>query len=206
MPGFEGNSILGLEARLRGAFVHRADSLPRTLFVAAANKTIASSTTETSLFGTGVGSLTLPATAVEALPVTTRPFWYFGKTIRLTMMGVWGQTNASPTRTVIVYYGATVLCTIALPVFATAVTNPKGWSLEVIMTCRATGASGTINSRGWITLTGDAGADSRQYELGAGTVTIDTTSSNALDLTWTWGTNNASNTITSTIAVVEALN
>lgn len=205
MPGFEGNSILGLEARLRGAFVHRADNLPRTLFVAAANKTVANTTTETSIVGTGIGSLTLPATAVEALPVTTTPFWYFGKTIRMTMMGVWSQTGASPTRTATLYYGSTALCTIALPVFATAVTG-RGWSLAIIMTCRATGASGAVNCRGWITLTGDAGADSRQYELGAGTVTIDTTSSNALDLKWTWGTADASNTITATIGVIEALN
>lgn len=181
-----------LSSRLAG----NTQNLIGCLFTATADSSANNTVTETSLFGTGIGSRTLAAN-----------FFAIGKTLRLKISGYWGQTNASPARTIKIYYGATVLANIALPVFATAVTSPKGWTLDVTITARTLGAAGTVYTQGLITLTGDAGADSRTYALmTSATVAIDTTASSAIGLKWTWGTAAATNTITATNGTLEALN
>lgn len=200
MP-FEGNSILGLEARLRGAFVHRADNLPRLLYTATASATVANTTAETSIIGTGIGSLTMPATAVEALPVTTVPFWFAGKTIRVRVMGYISQLVAGPNRTVKIYLGSTALGTIGPSSVATAVTD-KGFMYEFLTTCRTTGATGTAFTQGTLFHSGIG----QNYMNATSAVTIDTTTAAALDVKFTWGTGDPGNTITSTNVTVEALN
>ena len=200
MP-FEGNSILGIEARLRGAFVHRADNLPRLLYTATASATVANTTAETSIIGTGIGSLSMPATAVEALPVTTVPFWFAGKTIRVRVMGYLSQLVAGPNRTVKIYLGSTALGTIGPLSTASALTN-TGFSYEFLVTCRTTGATGTAFTQG-LTLSTTLG----QSHMGStSAVTIDTTTAAALDVKFTWGTGDPGNTITATNVTVEALN
>lgn len=200
MP-FEGNSILGLEARLRGAFVHRADNLPRLLYTATASATVANTTTETSIIGTGIGSLSMPATAVEALPVTTVPFWFAGKTIRVRVMGYLSQLVAGPNRTVKIYLGSTALGTVGPSSVATAVTD-KGFMYEFLTTCRTTGATGTAFTQGTLFHSGIG----QNYMNATSAVTIDTTTAAALDVRFTWGTGDPGNTITATNVTVEALN
>lgn len=201
MPMFEGNSLVALESRLRGAFVHRVDRVPRLMFTSTADKTVGNTTTETSIIGTGVGTLDMPATAVEADPVTTVPFWFPGKTIRVRVMGYLSQLVAGPNRTVKLYLGSTALGTIGPVSTASAMTN-TGFSYEFLITCRTTGATGTAYTQG-LTLSNTLG----QNHVGStSTVTIDTTTGAALDVKFTWGTANASNTITSTNVTVEALN
>lgn len=200
MP-FEGNSILGLEARLRGAFVHRADNLPRLLYTATASATVANTTTETSIIGTGIGSLSMPATAVEALPVTTVPFWFAGKTIRVRVMGYISQLVAGPNRTVKIYLGSTALGTVGPSSVATAVTD-KGFMYEFLTTCRTTGATGTAFTQGTLFHSGIG----QNYMNATSAVTIDTTTAAALDVKFTWGTGDPGNTITATNVTVEALN
>ncbi len=200
MP-FEGNSILGIEARLRGAFVHRADNLPRLLYTATASATVANTTSETSIIGTGIGSLTMPATAVEALPVTTVPFWFAGKTIRVRVMGYISQLVAGPNRTVKIYLGSTALGTIGPSSVATAVTD-KGFMYEFLTTCRTTGATGTAFTQGTLFHSGLG----QNYMNATSAVTIDTTTAAALDVKFTWGTGDPGNTITATNVTVEALN
>ena len=200
MP-FEGNSILGLEARLRGAFVHRADNLPRLLYTATASATVANTTTETSIIGTGIGSLSMPATAVEALPVTTVPFWFAGKTIRVRVMGYISQLVAGPNRTVKIYLGSTALGTVGPSSVATAVTN-VGFLYEFLTTCRTTGATGTAFTQATLFHSGLG----QNYMNATSAVTIDTTTAAALDVKFTWGTGDPGNTITATNVTVEALN
>ena len=200
MP-FEGNSILGLEARLRGAFVHRADNLPRLLYTATASATVANTTAETSIIGTGIGSLSMPATAVEALPVTTVPFWFAGKTIRVRVMGYISQLVAGPNRTVKIYLGSTALGTVGPSSVATAVTD-KGFMYEFLTTCRTTGATGTAFTQGTLFHSGLG----QNYMNATSAVTIDTTTAAALDVKFTWGTGDPGNTITATNVTVEALN
>ena len=74
------------------------------------------------------------------------------------------------------------------------------------MTCRTTGASGTVQSQGLLILNMD-GQSAEFWDLeNTGTATIDTTSSQAIDATWQWGTADAGNTITLTNLTIEVLN
>jgi hypothetical protein len=71
----------------------------KLLFSQTADKTVANTTTPTGLFGTGVGSLTLPAGLLAA-----------GSVIRITMTGHY-STTGTPTFTLAVNLGGTELAT-----------------------------------------------------------------------------------------------
>lgn len=162
-----------------------------TIFTATADKNINTTAAETTLFASGVGTLTLPAN-----------FWAIGKTVRITMQGYYSQTGASPTRTLKVKIGSVAVCNTALTVFGGAVTN-KGFAVDVLVTCRTLGASGTVMGQGMVSLEGNA---SPYGTATTATATVDTTASGALDVTWTWGTSDANNKVVVTNATVEVLN
>lgn len=159
-------------------------------FTQTASQTIANTTTETSLFGTGLGTLTLPANALAV-----------GTTIRIRMSGVVSSTGANaPLR---VKLGGTTLATSDALNFAT-ITN-RAWRLEVDITCRTTGATGTVIGQGifWYQISTVA-VNGLGLAMTA-TATIDTTTSLALALTAQWSAANPAHTITCTNATVELI-
>lgn len=166
------------------------------IFSGTADQTIANTTTETTLFGTGVGNLTLPAS-----------FWFVGRQIRIRLAGTIA-TTLTPTADIKLKYGSTVLLdstALALPVLTG--TNP--WKIEATITCRSTGASGSVGAEMDIELTSGGvvvGAALKVAILPVAPTTIDTTSASALDVTFTWGTASALDTITTKTALVEFLN
>lgn len=169
-------------------------SLVGVIFTQTADQTIASSTTETTLFGAGVGTLTLPAN-----------FWTVGKTIRLEIHGDFADTG-TPTAEVQAYFGAVSLVDSGA-ITLSGLSSTEGWQAEVTITCRTTGATGTLETHidwEYETTTGSSAIE-RLDVAGTNTV-VDTTASGALDVTFQWGTNSASNTLTSKIAFITVLN
>ena len=158
------------------------------IFAQTADKTIASTTTPTTLLTTGEGSLTLAADALIA-----------GRTIRLTMRGHLSDTG-TPTLDLIASLGGTTVCTTGAVTLASSVTT-VGFTVIVEIVCRTTGGSGTVVAGG--TLEYDDGTTHDLVKTT--TTTIDTTGTLAIDLTATWGTSSASNTITAQIASIEYL-
>ena len=76
--------------------------------------------------------------------------------------------------------------------------------IDVELTCRTTGGSGTVSAVGaWVEVHG-TGENLGLIKIG--TTTINTTSSLVLDATYAWGTADAGNTLTSQISTVEVLN
>lgn len=166
----------------------------KTIYTQTADKTIANTTTETSMVGTGIGSLTLPAN-----------FLTVGKTIRIKMMGYLSGTNGDAS-TIKIKLGSTVILSAIATIPAT-VTGVL-FELEFTMTCRASGATGTIIGEGHTIIAGGIGfstSTTREMLLTA-PVTINTTQSLTLDTTYQWGTARAGNTLTSTIFVAEVIN
>jgi hypothetical protein len=161
----------------------------KLLFSQTADKTVANTTTPTGLFGTGVGSLTLPAGLLAA-----------GSVIRITMTGHY-STTGTPTFTLAVNLGGTELATTGAKSLETAASN-IGWKLEFEIVCRTTGATGTVVASGIarFRLDGNFGM------VKTTAVTIDTTGTLAITAPGTWGTADASNSITTQTAVVEHLN
>lgn len=165
-------------------------NLVGTIFTATADQNINTTAAETTLFASGVGTLTLPAN-----------FWTIGKTIRVTMKGYWSQTGSSPTRTLRVKAGAVTVISKALTVFGGAVTN-MAWAVDVLITARTLGGSGTLMAQGVATLEGNGSYGTAT----TATATVDTTASAALDVTWQFGTSDANNKVVVTNATVEVLN
>lgn len=201
MTLYEGNSLNALGGRLSGLLISSTRAVPRVLFVSTANAAITNSTTEATLFGTGIGSLTLPAAATEADPVTTVPFWYVGKTLRITMRGYMNKGTTSTTRKYTLYIGGSSVITKTTAAGTTALTS-DGWVIDILLTCRTTGATGTLYAQGKV----DHESISNAWLIGTSTFTIDTTAANVLDVRFKWSALDATHSIVCTDAVVEALN
>lgn len=164
------------------------------IFTQTANTTIANTTTETTLFGSGVGTLTLPA-----------DFWTIGKTVRFTIHGDFADTG-NPTAEIRVKLGATTVSDSTADTLA-GLASTEQWQADVIMTCRTIGATGTVETVVNFEYETTMGSSPIQRLDIAGTSTvIDTTASAAIDCTFQWGTASASNTLTSQVALVEVLN
>lgn len=167
--------------------------LKKVAFTQTANANVASSTSETTIIGTGIGTVTLAAS-----------FLTVGKTLRVRAYGFYG-TKAAPvgTFTLKLKYGTTVLITIS-PTLTASLSNQQ-WEATFDITCRTTGATGTVFAQGSANFWTVATTAGPINAVTTSTTTIDTTTSNKLDLTVQWGTSNASNTITSTNYTMEVL-
>jgi hypothetical protein len=74
------------------------------------------------------------------------------------------------------------------------------------VTCRTTGASGTVIASGRLMITNSTGAASIFKMINTSTVTVNTTAAAAIDVTQLFGTANASNSISGQTVSVEILN
>lgn len=165
----------------------------KIMFAATAAGTVGNTTTETTLAGSGVGTLTMAAN-----------FLTVGKTFKVRAWGVY-SSKAAPVGalTFRLKYGTTTLVTLA-PTITASLTNQM-WEAEFNLTCRTTGATGTVFAHGEIQVFTSTTASGFIVSAPTATVTIDTTASSKLDITAQWATANASNTITSNIFTAEVL-
>mgnify|MGYP001287929233 CR=1 FL=1 len=163
------------------------DGSSKDLFTATASQTVANTVTETTLLGSGEGSLTLAAN-----------FFTAGKALRIHMRGQLGDTG-TPTLNVKLKLGSTVIAETGV----TSLTGVTGveWMLDILLTCRSAGASGSVIAGGLFDYD-----DGSEISLSSGTAqSVDTTGSLVLDVTATWGTADEANTITCQEAIVEAV-
>ena len=158
------------------------------LFTQTATGTVANTVTETSMDSTGVGSKTLPAN-----------FFVAGKKLRIVGYGI-HSASGSPTLRIKVKLGSTVV--LDTTAIATKNSTNEVFHMMAEITCRTTGASGTLFAQGVYDEVGFAGFQM----VNTTTTTIDTTASQAITVTATWGTASASNTISMTNFSVEVLN
>lgn len=164
----------------------------RTLFTQTATTTLANTTTQTTLVGSGVGAMSLPPGILVV-----------GRSIRLKW---YGKIASILTPTFLITYkvGGTsfaATATLTLPVL----TGTKMIMGELIMTCITTGTTGTVLTQGFGVID-NAAAAVAQGMLNSSTNTVNTTIVNALDLMGTWGTASASNTVTLTNMTLELFN
>jgi len=179
---------------LTGFLAGVRQTIDTALFTQTANKTIANTTTETTVIGTGVGTVTLPAN-----------FFTVGKTIRYKTKGYLSGTNGDNITTKIKLGSVTAVTdTSALPATLTNVI----FDLEISLTCRTVGATGTVIGEGRVLLSGGQGFATVTMLplLMTTTATVDTTASNAFDVTFTWGAARVGNSMTTTVGMLEVIN
>lgn len=160
-----------------------------SIFTQTADKTFSNTTTETSLIGTGSGTATLPAN-----------FWTVGKTVVLEIIGIFSRGSGN----------FLFKAKLGASTVATSQNQSPGGATnnvffgKVFMTCRSTGAAGTIITSGYIYIPNNAAAN--QYEFANTTTnTIDTTVSDAIDITMQMSAAAVGNSITSQILTIKVL-
>jgi hypothetical protein len=167
------------------------------IYVSTASVTVSNTTTETSIIGSGVGSLTLPANYLTA-----------GKLIRVQAGGTITFPSGTDTITWKLKIGGTIVVQVgAIDPSAGAVTD-GGWTFEAWMTCRTIGSSGTVQPHSfaiWRSDGGTTGSVRMGQDNFNSAATINTTVSNALDLTFTWSSSVATRTLVCNTFLAEGL-
>lgn len=153
---------------------------------------INNSAAETTLLGTGIGTLGIPANMLTV-----------GKMIRIEMWGSIANTGTPTLQTKIKIGGTTVLDSTAWTM--TSITGTQIWKIEAIGTCRSVGAGGTVQ---WIGnfMCNRTTALIHSISMAGSVVTTDTTAANTIDATVQWGTAAAANAIVCNSVKIEILN
>lgn len=141
--------------------------------------TVTNTTTETTIIGTGVGSLSIPANGFKV-----------GDSFHGKIGGVISTLNNHEI-TIRIMTGATVLASTGL-ISLEAVTA-LGWEIELDFTVATLGATGSICTNGNFAYNRNTG--SLEGFVFQDVQTIDTTISNTLDITVEWNQTNASDEI-----------
>ncbi len=166
---------------------------PGVYFTQTADAVAANSVSEISILGSGVGTKTVAAGALNVI----------GKTLRVTVRGIISNYSGSPVLTLRFKTGGTLFLITSLPI-----NNATGNDFEIslLVTTRTTGIVGLsmfIGSFQHSTTTGVP----QSLTLGTGSVqSTDLTVARLVDVTAQWGTAHPSNTITSLISTLEILN
>jgi hypothetical protein len=159
-----------------------------SLYAATASETVANTSSETPLIGTGTGSLTLPA-----------DFLAEGRTLKLWATG-FQSSVLNPNLTLKVKLGSVIIGTTG--VIAAGTVSSSTWELTMLVTCRTTGATGTVLGQGSYEIFGTAIGSFGIVNTSVSTV--DTTGTLDVAITAQWGTASSSNTITCTNFLLEA--
>jgi hypothetical protein len=157
-----------------------------TIFVQTADNVLADSG---SLFGTGVGTLTIPA-----------DFWSVGKTLVLRVRGYHTMDASPPTINFQVLIGGVVICETGT--YTDASNSNQHWELESYITCRSAGVAGTFRGTGKIVQAEGGGTTDLRGLLGLTDVVVDTTAATLIDARVVYTAPDAGSPITSTIALV----
>lgn len=169
------------------------------VFSGTADKTVANTATETSLTPTtGTGSATLAANSFTV-----------GKKLKLVYAGKYSSKASGPGNiTIKAKLGTTVVNTTGAHALDAGETD-QYWKMELVLTCRTTGATGTvIGQTSWdhAATVASAGVMQSAPMVATSAVTIDTTASLAAGVTAEFQTADAGNTITCTDCQIEWLN
>lgn len=194
------DALVNFSAGSKSIFItqpgHRKGS--PVLYVSTSSAQVNNSTTEATLIGGGVGSLTFPANSL-----------FIGRTLRIKLSGIISTAAISPgTLRIKVKLGTTVILDTGAQTITSSLSNMV-WRIEASITVRSTGSGsgGSVFAQSAFEHQVTALAALLAWAMtNTAAVNMDTTISNALDVTATWGTADASNSILCTNCTLESLN
>ena len=152
--------------------------------------TVSNSTTETTF----ASNVVIPANNCQV-----------GKSYQIIARGVYGSAASAPTLRLRVKADTTNLLSSSLVATNNSLTD-RQWSVTADMTCITTGGSGSVEAQGTLTLATTANAATQRELSNTSTVTLDTTTSHAIQLSAQFGTADPSNTITLRQLIVRSIN
>ena len=126
-----------------------------------------------------------------------------GKTIRVTVMGVISTTGTPTVKVDFDIGGTTDVVTTGTQTLTASGLSSNLWHIELYITAYTVGGSGSYRCQGYLQIE----SENQRYEMrSTGTIGVNTTTDDLLDLELTWGTASASNTWVTTNVVTEVLN
>jgi hypothetical protein len=161
----------------------------RLAFTQTADKTVANTATQTSLFAAGVGSRTVAAGALVV-----------GKTYEIRLQGYLNAVSGQYQVT-LKLGGVTLAATDLLTM---NVATAQGVEIDALVTCRATGATATVF--GSLITKQMTFSGIREGNGGTAAANVDTAIANDLDVAWRFNVADPGNSLTITSATVKALN
>lgn len=147
------------------------------------NSVTMTGTTETSLLGSGTGSLTISANTITA-----------GSLIEFSLSGTLSAVLSAGI-TIKIYSGSSGTTQIGSFAPSLSLLNSVGWTATVKVVCKTIGATGTLQCNGTL----NVGTNSIVYTQQS-ISNFDTTGANTFKITGTWGAVNVGNSITSNLA------
>jgi len=183
--GAQPRALLGGSTTAEGAETFVSSGL----FSATGTATVANTTTETTLLGTVSGTKTLPTN-----------FFTAGKKATIRVTGTIAST-LTPSLNIKLKFGSTTIAETTATSLAT-ITGTHRFVAEFEVTCRSTGASGTLQAGGEFRYfdgtTGEKAIEAAENLVSS----FNTTTTHTVDVTATWGTADAANTISGTQATL----
>lgn len=174
-----------------GTLSKGADLTALGIYAETVGSTVQNTTTATSLFNTVVGSTTLPAN-----------FFGVGKTITIFISGTYAQASGSNTCTIALTIGGVAMGSIALTHGNTL--SATYFDAQFTLTCRTAGATGTIQYQGKGVL--NTSSPSFIFQNSTTSLSINTTTTNAIAVTGTWSAANAANILITGIHYANYIN
>lgn len=152
--------------------------------------------TETSIVPISTVSL-----GTQTLPAN---FMASGKAVRITIAGVIGNTG-TPTLRLRLFLGSiAIVDTTALTMSSVTASTPL--EIVAVIFCSTTGATGLHWGYIRTVFTDSAGTSITNWTAINYNISVDTTTSNVVDIKATWGTANALNVISGNMSTIEVLN
>lgn len=163
-------------------------SLPQ-YFAQTATVSVSGTNDETTLVGSGVGSLTIPSSA-----------WHVGKTYRVTIAGRYTSDADNPMS----LHPRLKLGSVVIAEKNTFIgsSQDEQWRVVVEFTCRSTGSSGTIITFG--TLWNQNSVN--EFSNGTSTSTINMTTNQTIDVTGILSDDSPGNSISAYMIILEEVN
>lgn len=171
--------------------LHRLSSV---LFTSTAVQIASNTIVQTSVIGSGIGSLT----------ITSGNGFQVGKTYRLQASGILSATGVVTLNMIATIGGVAMGSTGNITVSGTVANN--FWDVEMKMLCLSTGAIGSFFSGGKFYYDNAAAAGLSEGMVVTNSMALNTNTSQTIDLQAVWGTAAAGNTISGRIVSLEVLN
>ena len=182
------NGDTGLEARTKINTALKSIST-NTLFISTTDAVVLNTTDETTIVSTGVGSVIIPASKLNKI----------GVKFQTSVQGIISDTG-NPSFELRVKLGGLTIGDSGANSLGSILNDH--WRMDLEFVVRTIGVTGTIMATG-----GFVTAKDDHFSLvNLGTLVIDTTVDQTLDVTVQWGSANASNTVTCQILEIHEIN
>lgn len=164
---------------------------PKQTFAQTATVTVSNTTSETTLIGSGAGSLVIPSAA-----------WAVGKSFEVTVQGIYSTDNTNPTSiTLRLKLGSTVIASSGtISMNANRINIP--FILQATITCTSTGSSGSIYTFGDLFRDGKINA----VNNGSSASTINTTTNQTFSATVQLSDTSSGNSLSAFVVTLDSVN